>query len=414
MTLFALGLSHSTAPLPVRERVVFHVEKLFDALGELTRGRHVAEAAILSTCNRTELYLSAGEPQTAAEWLAQYHRLQPEELRPYLYTLPQDQAVRHTFRVAAGLDSMVLGEPQILGQMKQAVRAAEAAGTLGTVLHKLFQRTFAVAKEVRSTTRVGANSVSMAAAAVKLAARIFPSLKDQKVLFIGAGEMIELCATHFAAQAPARIAVANRTLERAQALAHRFAGHALELRSLAAHLQDYDIVVSCTASSLPILGKGLVERALRARKHRPMFMVDLAVPRDIEAEVAELDDVFLYTLDDLHAIVQGNLDARRSALEQAEAIIETQVGQFMHWMAARASVPLIRQLRDQGEAARRYELERALRRLQRGDDPKAVLEALSQGLTNKLLHAPTQALNESAGDERQALAALIERLYRSQ
>jgi glutamyl-tRNA reductase len=413
MTLFALGLSHSTAPLPVRERVVFHVEKLFDALGELTRGQRVAEAAILSTCNRTELYLSAGEPQTAAEWLAQYHRLQPEELRPYLYTLPQDQAVRHTFRVAAGLDSMVLGEPQILGQMKEAVRAAQAAGTLGTVLHKLFQRTFAVAKEVRSTTRVGANSVSMAAAAVKLAARIFPSLREQKVLLIGAGEMIELCATHFAAQAPARIAVANRTLERAQALAHRFAGHALELRSLASQLQDYDIIVSCTASSLPILGKGLVERALRARRHRPMFMVDLAVPRDIEAEVAELDDVFLYTVDDLHAIVQGNLDARRSALEQAEAIIETQVGQFMHWMAARASVPLIRQLREQGEAARRHELERALRLLQRGDDPKAVLEALSQGLTNKLLHAPTQALNESAGDERQALAALIERLYRT-
>jgi glutamyl-tRNA reductase len=413
MTLFALGLSHSTAPLPVRERVVFHVEKLFDALGELTRGRRVAEAAILSTCNRTELYLSAGEPQTAAAWLAQYHSLQPDELRPYLYTLPQAEAVRHTFRVAAGLDSMVLGEPQILGQMKEAVRTAQAAGTLGTVLHKLFQRTFAVAKEVRSTTRVGANSVSMAAAAVKLAARIFPSLREQKVLFIGAGEMIELCATHFAAQAPARIAVANRTLERAQSLAHRFAGQALELRALAEHLQEYDIVVSCTASSLPILGKGLLERALRARRHRPIFMVDLAVPRDIEAEVAELDDVFLYTVDDLHAIVQGSLDARRSALEQAEAIIETQVGQFMHWMAARASVPLIRTLREQGEAARRHELERALRRLARGDDPKAVLEALSQGLTHKLLHAPTQALNESGGDERQALAALIERLYRT-
>ena len=413
MTLFALGLSHTTAPLPVRERVVFHVERLCDALGELTRGREVAEAAILSTCNRTELYLSADEPRAAAEWLAQYHRLEPEALQPYLYTLPQDRAVRHTFRVAAGLDSMVLGEPQILGQLKDAVRTAEAAGTLGTVLHKLFQRTFAVAKEVRSTTQIGASSVSMAAAAVKLAARIFPSLREQKVLFIGAGEMIELCATHFAAQAPARIAVANRTLERAQVLAHRFAGHAVELRELAAHLQDYDIIVSCTASSLPILGKGLVERALRARKHRPMFMVDLAVPRDIEVEVAELDDVFLYTVDDLHAIVQGNLDARRSSLDQAEAIIETQVGQFMHWMAARASVPLIRQLRDQGEAARRHELERALRHLQRGDDARAVLEELSQGLTNKLLHAPTQALNEAASDERQALAALIERLYRS-
>jgi glutamyl-tRNA reductase len=413
VSLFALGLNHTTAPLPVRERVVFHVEKLFDALGELTRERSAAEAAILSTCNRTELYLSTDEPQTAAEWLAHYHRLQPTELQPYLYTLPQAEAVRHTFRVASGLDSMVLGEPQILGQMKEAVRVAESAGTLGTVLHKLFQRSFAVAKEVRTTTQVGANSVSMAAAAVKLAARIFPSLKDQNVLFIGAGEMIELTAPHFAAQAPARITVANRTLERAHALAHRFSGQAVELRELAAQLHEHDIVVSCTASSLPILGKGLVERALRTRKHRPMFMVDLAVPRDIEAEVAELDDVFLYTVDDLQGIVQGNLDARRSALEQAEAIVETQVGQFMHWMAARDAVPLIRAIRDQGEAARRLELERALRHLQRGDDPKQVLESLSQGLVNKLLHGPTQALNEAAAAERRELAALIERLYRS-
>jgi glutamyl-tRNA reductase len=413
VTLFALGLSHTTAPLPVRERVVFHVEKLFDALGELTRGKSVAEAAILSTCNRTELYLSAEQPQAAAEWLAQYHRLNPSEISPYLYTLPEEQAVRHAFRVASGLDSMVLGEPQILGQLKDAVRTAQAAGTLGTVLHKLFQRTFAVAKEVRSTTQVGASSVSMAAAAVKLAARIFPSLKDQNVLFIGAGEMIELSATHFAAQAPARITVANRTLERGQALAHRFNGRAIELRALAEHLQEYDIVVSCTASSLPILGKGLVERALRARKHRPIFMVDLAVPRDIEVEVSELDDVFLYTLDDLQGIVQGNLDARRSSVEQAEAIIETQVGQFMHWMQARAAVPLIRQLREQGEAARRHELERALKLLHKGEDPTQVLEALSQGLTNKLLHGPTQALNEAAGEQRRALAELLERLYRS-
>ena len=412
MTLFALGLNHTTAPLPVRERVVFHVEKLLGALGELTRGKEVAEAAILSTCNRTELYLSAERPEAAAQWLAEYHRISPAEISPYLYTLPQDQAVRHTFRVAAGIDSMVLGEPQILGQMKGAVRAAQAAGTLGTVLHKLFQRTFAVAKEVRSTTQLGANSVSMAAAAVKLAARIFPSLKDQSILFIGAGEMVELCATHFAAQAPARLTVANRTLERGQALAHRFNGRAIELRALPEQLQEHDIVVSCTASSLPILGKGLVERALRARKRRPMFMVDLAVPRDIEAEVGELDDVFLYTLDDLQGIVRGNLDARRASLEQAEAIIETQVGQFMHWMSARAAVPLIRQLREQGEAARRQELERALRLLQRGEDPRQVLEALSQGLTNKLLHGPTQALNDAADEERRALAALVERLYR--
>src|SRR5512134_2636813 len=395
MSLFALGLSHTTAPLPVRERVVFHVEKLYDALVELTRGRRIAEAAILSTCNRTELYLSAGEPQAAADWLAEYHRLRPGEITPYLYTLPRDQAVRHAFRVASGLDSMVLGEPQILGQMKEAARAAESAGTLGTVLHKLFQRTFAVAKEVRSTTSVGGASVSMAAAAVKLAARIFPSLRDQKVLLIGAGEMIELCATHFAAQAPARIAVANRTLERAERLAARFGAQAIELRSLGERLHEYDIVVSCTASSLPILGKGLVERALRARRRRPMFMVDLAVPRDIEQEAGELDDVFLYTVDDLAGIVSVNFDARRSALEQAEAIIEHQVGQFMHWMHLREGVPLIRALRDDADAARRLELEQALKALERGGDPAQVLEALSRKLTNKLMHGPTQALAET-------------------
>jgi glutamyl-tRNA reductase len=289
---------------------------------------------------------------------------------------------------------MVLGEPQILGQMKEAARAAESAGTLGSVLHRLFQRSFAVAKEVRSTTSVGAASVSMAAAAVKLAARIFPSLKDQSVLFIGAGEMIELCATHFAAQGPARITVANRTLERAERLAHRFNGRAIELRSLAEYLHQHDIVISCTASSLPILGKGLVERALRARRRRPIFMVDLAVPRDIEREAGELDDVFLYTVDDLAQIVAGNLDARRAAVEQAEAIIDTQVGQFMHWMQGREYVPLIRALRDQAEETRREEVQHALKLIERGEDPAKVMEALSQSLTNKLIHAPTQALKK--------------------
>src|SRR3954470_8578194 len=405
MSLYALGLNHQTAPLAVRERVVFHVERLAHALGELKQ-KLAREAAILPTCTRTELYVAGDEPAAAAQWLAQYHRLSPAELTPYLYTLPAQPAVPHGFRLASGLDSMVLGEPQILGQMKDAARTAESAGTLGTVLHKLFQRTFAVAKEVRSTTQVGATSVSMAAASVKLAARIFPSLKDQSVLFIGAGEMIELCATHFAAQGPARITVANRTLERAQHLAQRFNGQAIELKELAAHLHEHDIVVSCTASSLPILGKGLVEPALPARRRRPIFMVDLAVPRDIEQEAGELDDVFLYTVDDLGEIVAANLDVRRSAVTQAEAIIETQVGQFMHWMQARDSVPLIRMLRDQAEAARQHEIERALKALQRGEAPAQVLEALSQALTNKLMHPPTQALNDAS------LAELVARLYR--
>jgi glutamyl-tRNA reductase len=384
-SLFTLGLNHHTAPLAVRERVVFHVERMQEALHELKR-ELAQEAAILSTCNRTELYVSGEQPAELAQWLARYHRLAPGELQPYLYTLPSDQAVRHAFRVASGLDSMVLGEPQILGQMKDAARAAESAGTLGSLLHRLFQRSFAVAKEVRANTRIGAASVSMAAAAVKLAARIFPRLTDQSVLLIGAGEMIELAATHFAAQAPARITVANRTLERAERLAHRFNARAIELRALAEQLHEYDIVVSCTASSLPILGKGLVERALRARRRRPMFMVDLAVPRDIEQEAGELDDVFLYTVDDLAGIVNANLDARRSAVEQAEVIIEQQVGQFMHWMQRREHVPLIRALLQQADSTRREELERALKALQRGEEPARVLETLSQALTSKLMH----------------------------
>jgi glutamyl-tRNA reductase len=393
-SLFTLGLNHQTAPLAVRERVVFHVERLHEALDQLKRGL-AQEAAILSTCNRTELYIAGETPSALAQWFAHYHHVAPDELQPYLYTLPSEQAVRHAFRVASGLDSMVLGEPQILGQMKEAARAAESAGTLGSVLQRLFQRSFAVAKEVRTTTRIGAASVSMAAAAVKLAARIFPSLKDQSVLLIGAGEMIELAATHFAAQAPARMSVANRTLERAERLARRFNARAIELRSLAEHLHEHDIVISSTASSLPILGKGLVERALRARRRRPMFMVDLAVPRDIEQEAGELDDVFLYTLDDLAGIVSANLDARRSSLEQAEAIIDTQVGQFMRWMHLREGVPLIRALREQADAARRQELERALKALERGEDPAQILEALSQTLTNKLMHGPTQALSDT-------------------
>src|SRR3977135_1688048 len=317
MQLFTLGLNHQTAPLAIRERVAFHAERLRSALAELTLRGTVREAAILSTCNRTELYCARGEPQAALEGSPVYPRVQPQELKPYPYPLPHGEAVRHAFRVASGLDSMVVGEPQILGQMKEAVRVAESAGTLGTLLNKLFQRSFAVAKEVRSNTGIGANVVSMAAAAVKLAGRIFPSLAEQKVLLVGAGEMIELAATHFAAQQPRGMAVANRTLERAESLARRFNAESIELRDLPERLPEYDIIVSCTASSLPIIGKGTMERTVRARRHRPIFMVDLAVPRDIEPEVAEMDDVFLYTIDDLAGIVSSNLDARRSAVEQA-------------------------------------------------------------------------------------------------
>ncbi len=408
--LYALGLNHQTAPLAVRERVAFQLDRVGQALAGFPRAL-AAEAAILSTCNRTELYVSAEQPAAVADWLGRYHRLAPETLSPHLYTLAGDRAVRHAFRVAAGLDSMVLGEPQILGQMKNAARAAESAGTLGTLLHKLFQRSFAVAKEVRSSTPLGEASVSMAAAAVKLASRIFPDLRELNILFVGAGEMIELCAAHFAARTPARITVANRGLDRARLLAQRINGDALELKDLPGELHHYDIVVSCTASSLPILGKGMLERALRARRRRPMFLVDLAVPRDIEPEARELENVFLYCLDDLAAIVAGNRDARRSAVEQAEAIVEIQVGQFMHWMEARASAPLIRALRDQADRLRQREVEHALHLLARGEAPAAVVNFLSHGLTNKLMHAPSRALNEAADCERGTLSAALKRLF---
>ena len=410
MQLFTLGLSYQSAPLAIRERVVIAAERMQSALSEFVRRKPVREAAILSTCNRTEIYCAAGEPGEALDWFAGYHALDSAELGQYVYTLPQGEAVRHAFRVASGLDSMVLGEPQILGQMKNAVRTAEAAGTLGTLLSKLFQRSFAVAKEVRSNTAIGANVVSMAAAAVRLAERIFAAIAEQKVLFIGAGEMIELTATHFAARHPRSIAFANRTLERADHLAQRFSGRALMLREMPERLHEFDIIVSCTASSLPVLGKGTMERAIKQRRHRPVFMVDLAVPRDIEPEVGEMDDIFLYTLDDLAELVREGIDTRQSAVAQAEAIIESQVGNFLHWMKAREMVPLIRQLRESAEGARAHEVDRALRMLARGDDPKAVLEAFSRGLTNKLLHAPTQALNQ--GDEGDAsFRELVARLY---
>ena len=411
MQLFTLGINHQTAPLAIREQVAFQAETLEQALLDLVGHHPVKEAAILSTCNRTEIYCNTDNPQQAVEWLADYHHIKKQAIEPHLYTLPQDEAVKHAFRVASGLDSMVLGETQILGQMKQAVTTAKRAGTLGTLLHKLFQRTFSVAKEVRTQTEIGANSVSMAAASVRLAERIFPSISEQNVLFIGAGEMIELCANHFAAQHPKRITVANRTVERAQALALRLGGSAITLNELPDHLASQDIIITSTASPLPILGKGLVERVIKQRKHRPMFMVDLAVPRDIEAEVGELDDVFLYTVDDLAQVIEAGIGNRQLAAEEAEAIIEIQVRDFLHWMETRSVVPTIRGLRDNAERMRRHELERAQRLLANGEDPREVLEQMSRALANKFLHSPSHALNHATGEDRAQLEALLRRLY---
>ena len=411
MSLYTLGLNHQTAPLAVREQVVFSPDALGHALRDLLARPKVSEAAILSTCNRTEVYIHGTEPQPVVRWLEDFHHVPPDSLAPYIYTLPRERTVEHAFRVASGLDSMVLGEPQILGQMKQAVRYAESAGTLGLVLNRLFQRTFAVAKDVRTQTDIGSASISMAAAAVKLAERIFPAIADQRLLLVGAGEMIDLTATHFAARNPKSITIANRTLERGRELAARFQGEAITLNELPERLHEFDIIVTCTASMLPILGKGLLERAVKARRHAPIFVVDLGVPRDVEPEAGELDDIFLYSVDDLSHIVQGNLQIRKEAVAQAEEMIATQAANFLRWLEGRSVVPTITALHGHHDQLRAAELERARKLLVNGMPPGEVLELLARGLTNKFLHAPTQALNQAGDAERAELVAMFEKIY---
>lgn len=411
MQIFALGLNHHTAPLAIRERLAFPVGSVHAALGDLAKRGLVNEAALISTCNRTELYCTTREPEAAADWLASYRQVQLSEIAPYLYAHPDRTAVSHMFRVACGLDSMVLGEPQILGQLKEAVRTAEETGTLGTVLHKLLQRSFSVAKEVRSSTAIGTNIVSMAAAAVHLASRIFERMSDTKVLFVGAGEMIHLCAHHFTSANPAQISIANRSLHRAQALAGEIGGDAIALEALGEVLPQYDIVVSCTGSPLPLIGHGMAERALRTRRWRPMVMVDLAVPRDIEPEVAKLSDIFLYTVDDLSQIVSAGRGSRQAAVGDAETIIQHQVDAFLHWLHSRDAVPTIRLLRDHAEHLRQTELERARRLLGRGEDPQRVIEQLSQALTNKLLHGPSHYLNSVDDNSLVQAQATVQQMF---
>ena len=411
MPLYALGLNHATAPIKVREQVAFQPDTLGVALRDLIAQPSVKEAAILSTCNRTEVYFSAAEAAPVERWLESFHRVPSESLHPYVYTLPQDRAVSHAFRVASGLDSMVLGEPQILGQMKHAVRSAEAAGALGLILNRLFQRTFAVAKDVRTNTDIGSASISMAAAAVKLAERIYPSLADQHLLLIGAGEMIDLAAAHFAAKHPKSITVSNRTLERGEQLAARFGANAITLNELPERLAQFDMIVTSTASSLPILGKGLLERAIKSRRHTPMFIVDLAVPRDVEPEAAELDDVFLYSIDDLANIVKDNLQIRVDALTQAEEMIAEQAQSFLRWLDGRSVIPTLTALQGHHETLRAAEVERARRLLAGGAAPEQVIEQLARGLTNKFLHAPAQALTRAGDAERAQLLAMLHHIY---
>jgi len=414
MPLIALGLNHQTAPLVLREKVALDASSLPAALAALCTLDGVDEAALLSTCNRTEIYAQVADGREACltEWLANYHGLDADGLSSYLYRHVDGDAVRHLFRVATGLDSMILGEPQILGQVKEAWQAARTAHSLRNPLDRLFQQTFTVAKRVRTDTRVGAHPVSVAFAAVRLARQVFAQLDQASVLLIGAGDTIELAARHLADAKVKRLLVANRTLEHAQVLAGRHGGVALPLSELGRHLPEADIVITATASREPILDRAHVAAALKARKHRPMFLLDLAVPRDIAADVAELSDVYLYTVDDLEQVIEDNRASRREAAQQAEAIIDLQVEHYLTWWQAQGRQDALKHLRAEGALAREQALAKAQEQLAQGEDPQQVLKRLAHQLTNRLLHAPTTALRQAALDGDSELLRAADRLFK--
>ena len=413
MHLLTFGLNHTTAPVAVRERAAVTENHLEDAIKNLAADNRVQEATILSTCNRTEIYCRQESVDTTPlmNWLCDYHEFPVEEVQPYLYTYPDEAAVQHAFRVASGLDSMVLGEPQILGQMKTAFATAHRMGATGKILNRLFQHSFSVAKQIRTHTSVGSHAVSVAYAAVSLAKQIFSNLSEQTVLLIGAGETIELTARHLGDQAVKQITVANRTLSRAEHLASQYEGRSLHIDAITLdeiphRLADADIVITSTASTLPILGKGAVEQALKARRHRPIFMVDLAVPRDIESQVSELDDVYLYTVDDLEQVVSENLASRKEAATAAEKIVEAHASKFMTWIDSLGAVPTIRSLRERVDQQAEDELAKAKRRLAAGEPPEEVLAQFARTLTRKFTHGPSHKLTH-LNDEKLVEAARI-------
>jgi len=413
MPLLAIGLNHTTAPVSIRERVTFGPDIVVAALRSVTDLQGIREAVILSTCNRTEIYCHADDDavELTREWLAGFHGLALEDIAPYLYAYEGRRVIEHLLSVASGLDSMVLGEPQILGQVKSAFQTARDAGRTGKMLTRLFQHAFATAKQVRTDTAIGDSPVSVAFAAVSLARQIFADLSQQTAMLIGAGETIELAARHLAQNGIGRLIVANRTIARAQELATQFDAYAIGLTELPAHLPDADIVIASTASPVPILGKGTVESALKRRRHRPMFMVDIAVPRDIEAEVGDLEDIYLYTVDDLDEVIQGNLRSRQEAAEQAKEIITFQVDEFLAWMRSLDAVGLIQDYRRQAGVIRDEVLGKALRLLETGRPPEDALNFLAQTLTNKLLHTPSAQLREAGSNGQHELLQAANALF---
>ncbi len=412
MSILIVGVNHKTAPVAIREKVSFSPAEMPQAL---EAAHHVVqENIILSTCNRTEIYAANDQQhplETLVNWLADWHKLPVGQLRPYLYIHQQDEAVRHTLRVACGLDSLVLGEPQILGQLKSALQNATEQATTGNLLNRLMQHAFSTAKKVRTQTSIGANPISVAFAAVSLAKQIFSQLEKQTALLIGAGETIELVGKHLAANKIGHVLVANRSVDKAQKLASEYGGKGISLQELADHLPQADIVISSTASPVPILGKGTVERALKIRKHRPMFMVDIAVPRDIEQEVAELDDVYLYTVDDLQSVIEENLQSRRAAAEQAEEMVLEETASFMAWLRAQDHMGTIRQYRARTEAIRQEVLDKAKVMLHNGKTAEEALQFLAHTLSNKLSHDATQAMHQAARHGDHVLLASAQTLF---
>ncbi|MCW8955434.1 MAG: glutamyl-tRNA reductase [Gammaproteobacteria bacterium] len=409
MSLITLGLNHKTTPVEMREKLAFTPETLPQAVTSLVQLENISEAAILSTCNRTELYcISTSDEdntsdQALVEWFSNFHGMASADINGHLYLHKHEDTIRHALRVASGLDSMVLGEPQILGQMKQAYAQAKTLGTMGTMLDKLFQHAFSVAKQVRTDTEIGSSPVSVAFAAVSLSKQIFGELNELTALMIGAGETIELATRHLHANNIKHVIIANRSIDRAQTLAEQFGGEAIPLPQIPEFLARADIVISSTASPLPILGKGAVEKALKKRKHKPMFMVDIAVPRDVEEEVAELDDVYLYTVDDLQEIIQENLESRQQAAEQAAEIIDIQVEHFLNWQRSLEAVDIIRDMRDNAEAISKEVLIKAQKLLAQGKPAEEVLNFLAHTLTNKFLHTPSTQLRQAGQDSRHEL-----------
>lgn len=413
MSLIAIGLNHTTAPVNIRERVTFGPDIVVAALRGLRELDDVREAVILSTCNRTELYCVTGDDAGDAlrDWVAKFHGLATEDVAPYLYRHHDEGAISHLLRVASGLDSLVLGEPQILGQVKSAFQTACDAGSTSKTLMRLFQHAFATAKQVRTDTAIGDSPVSVAFAAVSLARQIFTDLSRQTALLIGAGETIELAARHLHQHGIGRMIVANRTVSRAQDLAGQFDAYAISLAEIPTHLAEADIVIASTASPLPVLGKGTVESALKKRRHRPIFMVDIAVPRDIEPEVASLDDVYLYTVDDLQEVIQENMRSRQEAAAQAQEIIDFQVDEFTNWLRSLDAVSLIQDYRSQCENIRDEVLDKARRMLAADKPAEQVMEFLANTLTNKLLHRPSSQLREASSSGHHELLIAANTLF---